>query len=102
METVQLINTLFDSMDSGYIQENVDKIINLLGCAAKNLEKFVDENKQLHNDLIMQRALAQNGQSVIETNKQLTIKFDALLKDFKEVVIESEDVCKYCKIYQPC
>ena len=101
METVQLINTLFDSMDSGYIQENVDKIINLLGCAAKTLEKFVDENKQLHNDLIMQRALAQNGQSAIETNKQLTIKFDALLKDFKEVIIESEDVCKYCKNYQP-
>ena len=30
METVQLINALFDSIDSGYIQENVDKIINLL------------------------------------------------------------------------
>ena len=67
METIQLINTLFDSMDSEYIQENVDKIIDLLKCAAKTLEKFVDENKQLHNDLIMQQTLAQNGQSAIET-----------------------------------
>ena len=83
METVQLISMLLDSMDSQYIQENIDKIIDLLGCAAKTLEKFVDENKQLHNDLIMQRALAQNGQSAIETNKQLANRISVLLKEIR-------------------
>ena len=102
METVQLISMLFDSMNSEYIQENIDKIINLLGCAAKTLEKFVDENKQLHNDLIMQQALAQNGQSAIETNEHLIKRISALLKDFKELSIKSEDACKYCEHYQPC
>ena len=102
METIQLIRMLFDSMDSEYIQNNDDKIIDLLEQAATSLENLTVENKQLRTDLIMQTALAQNKQNVTEVNKQLTIKFDALLKDFKEVVIESEDVCKYCKNYQPC
>ena len=102
METIQLIRMLFDSMDSEYIQNNDDKIIDLLKQAATSLKKLYAENKQLRNDLIMQTALAQNRQGTIETNKQLTRKIDALLKDFKEVVIEAEDVCKYCKNYQPC
>ena len=37
METVQLISMLLDSMDSQYIQENIDKIIDLLGCAAETI-----------------------------------------------------------------
>ena len=74
----------------------------LIAEAAKALEKLSDENQQLRNDLIMQTALAQNGQSVIETNKQLTRKFEALLKDFKEFILHTDDVCKYCKHNQPC
>ena len=83
METIQLIRMLFDSMDSEYIQNNDDKIIDLLEQAATSLENLTVENKQLRTDLIMQTALAQNKQNVTEVNKQLTIKFDALLKDFK-------------------
>ena len=78
METVRLISVLLDSMDSQYIQENIDKIIDLLGCAAKTIEKLTDENQQL------------------------TEKFSILSKDFNEVIIKSEDVCKYCKHHQPC
>lgn len=78
METVQLISMLLDSMDSQYIQENIDKIIDLLGCAAKTIEKLNDENRQF------------------------TEKFSALSKDFYEIIIKSEDVCKYCKHHQPC
>ena len=102
MDVVKILKTLFDSMDSEYIQGNDDKIIDLLKQAANALEKLLDENKQLHNNLIMQTVLAQNGQSAIETNKHLTRKINALLKDFKDVIIESEDICKYCKNYQPC
>ena len=58
METVQLISMLFDSMNSEYIQENIDKIIDLLGCAAETIEYLVDENRQF------------------------TEKFSALSKDF--------------------
>ena len=50
----------------------------------------------------MQRALAQNGQSAIETNKQLAKRISVLLKEIRELAIKSEDVCKYCKHYQPC
>ena len=78
METIQLIRMLFDSMDSEYIQNNDDKIIDLLEQAATSLENLTVENKQLRTDLIMQTALAQNKQNVTEVNKQLTIKFDAL------------------------
>lgn len=78
METVQLISMLLDSMDSQYIQENIDKTIDLLGCAAKTIEKLNDENRQF------------------------TEKFSALSKDFYEIIIKSEDVCKYCKHHQPC
>lgn len=66
------------------------------------MEELIAYNKQLRNDLIMQTAMAQNGKSAIETNKQLTKKFEALLKDFKELMLHSDDVCKYCKHYQPC
>ena len=59
MEIIQLIRTLFGSMDSEYIQQNDDKIIDLLEWAANTLEKLLEENKQLRNDLIMQTALAE-------------------------------------------
>ena len=78
METVQLISMLLDSMDSQYIQENIDKTIDLLKCAAETIEYLVDENRQF------------------------TEKFSALSKDFYEIIIKSEDVCKYCKHHQPC
>lgn len=32
----------------------------------------------------------------------LTEKFDALLKDFKEFILNTDDVCNYCKHNQPC
>ena len=66
------------------------------------IEELIAENKQLRTDLIMQTALAQNGRSAIETNKQFVRKFDALLKDFKEFILHTDDVCKYCKHNQPC
>jgi hypothetical protein len=58
MEIIQLIRTLFGSMDSEYIQENDDKIIDLLKQAAETLEKIYADNKQLRTDLILQMALA--------------------------------------------
>ena len=102
MEIIQLIRTLFGSMDSAYIQENDDKIIDLLKQAAETLEKLSAENKQFRTDLIMQMAFAQNRQSAIEDNKTLSRRFDALLKDFKEFILNPDDACKYCKHNQPC
>ena len=102
MEIIQLISTLFGSMDSEYIQENDDKIIDLLKQAANTLEKLSGENKQLRNDLIMQTALAQNGQRVVEDNKILSREFETLLNDFKEFMLDSDGACKYCKHNQPC
>lgn len=102
MELIQLIRTLFGSMDSGYIQENDDKIIDLLEQAANTLEKLSSENKQLRNDLTLQTVLAQSRLNTIEINKQYSKKFEALLKDFKEFILHSDDVCKYCKHNQPC
>lgn len=102
METIRLIRTLFGSMDSEYIQQNDNKIIDLLEQAANALEKLSTENKQFRNDLIMQTALVQNMQNSIEDNKEFTKKFEALLKDFKEFILNPDDVCKYCKYNQPC
>ena len=102
METIQLIRMLFGSMDSEYIQKNDDKIIDLLEQAANALEKFSTENQQLRNELIMKTALAQNIQNNIDNNKYSEKKFQALLKDFKKFMLDSDDVCKYCKHHQPC
>ena len=33
---------------------------------------------------------------------RLAAKFEALLKDFKEFILNPNDVCNYCKHYQPC
>lgn len=83
-----------------YAYENPEDY--LIEEAAETLKRLSDENQQLRNDLIMQTALAQNGQSVIETNKYLTRKFEALLKDFKEFILNTDDVCRYCKHNQLC
>ena len=61
-----------------------------------NLKKLSEENKQLRNDLIMQTALAQNGQSAIETNKHLTKQLNAAISDIKNA-IDSDDICSFCK-----
>ena len=71
MEIIEIIRTLYGSMDSEYIQENDEKIIDLLGRAAHTLEQLVDENKQLRRDLIMQTALAHNQQNTIERLNEL-------------------------------
>ena len=93
---------LFNSMDSEYIQENDDKIIDLLKLAAHSIKRLSDDNKKLRNDLIMQTALVQNHKGVIETNKQLTRKFNALFDDFRTVILNSDEVCNYCKHFKPC
>ena len=67
-----------------------------------NLEQLLAENKKLRNDLIMKTALAQNRQNIIENDKQLAKRFESLLKDFKEFMLDSKDVCKYCKHNQSC
>ena len=102
METTQLIRTLFGSMDSEYIQQNDDKIIDLLEQAANALEKLSDENKKLHNDLMMQTVLAQSRLNVIESNEQYAKRFKSLLRDFKEFILNPDDVCEYCKHNQTC
>ena len=66
------------------------------------IEELIAYNKQLRNDLIMQTAIAQNGQSDIEDNKVLKRKYEALLNDFKEFMLNTDDACKYCKHNQPC
>lgn len=40
MTTIEIIRMLYGSMDSQYIQENDDKIINLLDMAANKLEEL--------------------------------------------------------------
>lgn len=69
---------------------------------ARIIEKLIGENNDLNYNLIIQTAAAQNGQSAIETNKQLVRNFEALLKDFKELMLNPDDACKYCKHHQPC
>lgn len=69
---------------------------------ADKFEELLSENEQLYNELAIQTALAQNGQSAIETNKHLIKRISVLLKEIRELAIKSEDVCKYCKHHQPC
>ena len=66
------------------------------------IEELIAYNKQLRNDLTMQTAIAQNGKSAIENNKHLTKKYESLLNDFKEFMLNPDDGCKYCKHHQPC
>ena len=65
------------------------------------LEMYYAENQQLRNDLIMQTALAQNGQSAIETNKQLTKRLNAAIEDLKNALWDDE-ICPYCKHHYHC
>lgn len=69
--------------------------------AANALERLLAENKQLRNELIIQTALAQNGQSAIETNRQLTKRLNAAIEDIKKAV-DDEILCSFCKHDAPC
>lgn len=69
--------------------------------AINTIEKLSEENKQLRNDLIMQTTLVQNGQSAIETNKQLAKRLNAAVEDIKKA-IDSDDICSFCKYNTPC
>jgi hypothetical protein len=76
--------------------------------AADRLEQLSAENKQLRNDLIMQTVLAQNGQSAIETNRQIKQQLaalkserDAAVEDIKKA-IDGELICDFCKYDQVC
>jgi hypothetical protein len=73
----------------------------MLNNAADKLEQLSAENQQLRNDLIMQTALAQNGQSAIETHKQLTKRLNAAIEDLKKA-IDGDDLCSFCKHNAPC
>ena len=33
---------------------------------------------------------------------QLSMKYEALLQDFKEFILHPDDACKYCKHNRPC
>ena len=73
-----------------------------------NIEKLTAENQQLRNELIIQTALAQNGQSAIETNKQLVQQIvalkaerDAAVEDLKKALWDDE-ICSYCKHNYHC
>lgn len=48
MTTIEIIRMLFGSMDSEYIQQNDDKIINLLNIAAEKLQEL----QQLVDDML--------------------------------------------------
>ena len=48
MTTIEIIRMLYGSMDSQYIQENDDKIIELLNAAAEKLEAL----QQLVDDML--------------------------------------------------
>lgn len=76
--------------------------------AADALEKLLAENKQLRNELTMQTALAQNGQSAIETNRQflrqitnLKAERDAAIEDIKSA-INGELICDFCMYDHKC
>lgn len=69
--------------------------------AADTLQELSSENKQLRANLIMQTALAQNGQSAIETNKQLTKRLNVAIEDMKRA-IDGELICDFCKHDYKC
>ena len=50
METHEIIGALRDAMDSHYIQENCDEIIDLLRHAADKLEQLRQFIDDMHND----------------------------------------------------
>ena len=84
MKMAQLINKLFESMDSQYIQENDYEIIHLLKQAADALEKLSSENRQLVQQI-----------SVLQEER------DAAVKDLMNVFWDDE-VCNYCKYKHHC
>lgn len=98
MDVKELIEVLYQHHED-YGQGTTQNFFEVcLDCkkAADMLNKLYEENKQLHNDLIMQTALAQNGQSVIETNRQLTKRLNAAIEDIRKAV-DDEILCGFCK-----
>lgn len=47
-------------------------------------------------------ALAENGQSAIDTNKKLSEKLIMAIEDLKKVLNNEEDTCKLCVHYIEC
>ena len=41
-------------------------------------------------------------EKLYDENQQLTRKFDDLLKDFQEFILNTDDACNYCKHNQTC
>jgi hypothetical protein len=70
--------------------------------AADVLEKLSAENKQLRNNLIMQTALAQNGKSAIETNKQLVQQIAVLQAEIDAMAEELEKINRIKKNKELC
>lgn len=64
----------------------------------------VSNTDKLEEQIKKYKALAENGQSAIETNKLLTEKFNKLLKLTKQFLREGNDAdgCMYCKHYIEC
>ena len=92
MTTIEIIKILCDSMDSEYIQENDNKIIDLLGIAAnklKELQCFVDNMLGDHYIDYLE----------FYTNRcrELEEKQDIMSADIIKLALSSEDPCEYCK-----
>lgn len=94
MDVQKLIDTLSIILGDKLSMQLINDII-------ITLKRLSEENIQLRNDLIMQTALAQNGQSAIETNKQLVKQFNAAVEDLKKALWDDE-ICPYCKHNYHC
>lgn len=97
-----------ENWPEGYMYVYSDPESYIIDEAVTQLKRLLAENKQLRANLVLQTALAQNGQSAIDTNKQLTrqintlqIERDAAIKDLKKVLWD-DDVCEYCKYHHKC
>ena len=97
MTTIEIIRILFASMDSGYIQENDDKIIDLLENAAEKLQEL----QQLVDDML--------GDHYIDylefyTNRcrELEEETEKLRQDIQTLAVNSDKTCEYCKHSKPC
>lgn len=103
MDIKELIENLYQHHED-YGQGTTQNFFEVcLDCkkAADEIGKLLSENKQLRANLIMQTALAQNEQSAIETNKQLTKRLNAAIEDIKKAV-DDEILCNFCKYDAPC
>jgi hypothetical protein len=65
--------------------------------------------REAANEIVRLQALADNGQSALDTNKrlikhiaQLQSELDVAFKTIRELALHSEDTCQYCKYDTPC